>query len=52
LSPALSDADAKQLLIESIDSFAHENIQLAAKQIAFTAIAKIKDGDVILTHGW
>jgi translation initiation factor 2B subunit (eIF-2B alpha/beta/delta family) len=52
LSPSLSDEEAKRQLVEAVDAFAYENIELAAKQISITAVKKIKDGDVILTYGW
>ena len=51
LEPGLSDAEAKEILLEAIESFVHENVVLAAKQIAITAREKIRDGDVILTYG-
>jgi len=42
--------EAKNILEERIDSYIHENIELAAEQIAITASTKINDGDVILTY--
>lgn len=52
LEPGLADQEAKEILLEAIESFVHENVVLAAKQIAITAREKIRDGDVILTYGY
>lgn len=51
-SEPLKDSDAKEELVNAIDSFIYENIDLAARQIAITGNKKIRDGDVILTYGW
>ena len=51
LEPGLGDDKAKTILLEAIDNFVHENVVLAAKQIAITAREKIRNGDVILTYG-
>jgi translation initiation factor eIF-2B subunit delta len=48
----VSEEEAKAQLIQAIEDFVKENITLAAKQIALTAIEKIRDEDVILTYGW
>ncbi|KAK4704221.1 translation initiation factor eIF-2B subunit delta, partial [Phenoliferia sp. Uapishka_3] len=42
--------DAKALLIQKIDSFIRDRILLAGKVIEQHAIAKIKDGETILTY--
>ncbi|KAG9337479.1 hypothetical protein JZ751_028670 [Albula glossodonta] len=43
---------AKDRLLQCIDSYIVEKIQLAAKAISKYAIEKISDGDVILVYGW
>ena len=43
---------AKDRLLEAIDNFYHEKINLAGKAISKEARKKIKDGDVILVYAW
>jgi len=50
LSRGLSYEEARKILEERIEGYIHENIELAAQQIAITAATKINDGDVILTY--
>jgi len=45
----LSEDQAKQYLIDRIDSFIHDRINLADSMIASYGITKINDNDVILT---
>ncbi|XP_034193987.2 eukaryotic translation initiation factor 2B subunit delta isoform X1 [Osmia lignaria lignaria] len=52
LSAALSDIDAKNKLINAIDTYILEQIQLADKAISITIQTKISNGDVILTYGY
>ncbi|XP_031842863.1 eukaryotic translation initiation factor 2B subunit delta [Nomia melanderi] len=52
LPPALSDADAKYKLCNAIDTYIHEQIELADKAISLTIQKKISHGDVILTYGY
>ncbi|EYU44301.1 hypothetical protein ABFS82_08G040500 [Erythranthe guttata] len=51
LSLNLSESEAKANLISCIDSFITEKIILADKVIVKHAVTKIRDGDVLLTHG-
>ncbi|XP_071112004.1 translation initiation factor eIF2B subunit delta-like isoform X1 [Haliotis cracherodii] len=46
----LSDAEAKQRLNDSIDSFIHEKVLMAGKAISIYAGPKITDGDVIVVY--
>lgn len=43
---------AKNKLLDCIESYINEKIILAAKAIAKYSIEKISDGDVILVYGW
>ncbi len=52
VTPGTDDQDAKGDLVRAMGDFVHENIVLAARQIAITANTKIRDGDVILTYSW
>ncbi|KAJ3363140.1 hypothetical protein GGF32_004710 [Allomyces javanicus] len=47
----ISDKDAKQHLLDRIDEYIHERITMAIESLAQHGVAKIKDGDVILTYG-
>ncbi len=50
--PGTDDQEAKMDLVRAMGDFVHENIVLAARQIAITANTKIRDGDIILTYSW
>ncbi|XP_033341559.2 eukaryotic translation initiation factor 2B subunit delta isoform X1 [Megalopta genalis] len=52
LSSALSDADAKCKLLNVIDTYIREQIQLADDAISLTIQQKVSNGDVILTYGY
>ncbi|XP_038687327.1 translation initiation factor eIF-2B subunit delta-like isoform X2 [Tripterygium wilfordii] len=47
----LSESEAKAVLCSEIDRFINEKIVLADKVIVRHAATKIRDGDVLLTHG-
>ncbi|KAI9149667.1 hypothetical protein H9P43_009842 [Blastocladiella emersonii ATCC 22665] len=51
LAPDLPDKDAKEQLLEHIDTFIQERITMALHGLAEIGVSKIKDGDVILTFG-
>ncbi|KAM7278320.1 hypothetical protein ACFE04_005454 [Oxalis oulophora] len=51
LSLSLSESEAKASLLFDIDRFINERIVLSHKVIVEHAFTKIRDGDVILTHG-
>ncbi|KAL7050224.1 hypothetical protein ACKWTF_003997 [Chironomus riparius] len=46
-----SDEDKKQRIIDKIDTYAHEQIETAAKSISLKVREKIAEDDVILTYG-
>ncbi|GAQ79038.1 eukaryotic translation initiation factor eIF-2B delta subunit [Klebsormidium nitens] len=46
-----TEAEAKKSLIEDIDKFIQEKIVFADKVIVDHAVEKIREGDVVLTHG-
>ncbi|XP_042405623.1 translation initiation factor eIF-2B subunit delta-like [Zingiber officinale] len=48
---AMSESDAKSSLQSDIDRFINEKIEIADKVIVRHAVAKIRDGDVLLTYG-
>ncbi|KAF2809201.1 IF-2B-domain-containing protein [Mytilinidion resinicola] len=50
IDPAVSEADAKEHLIDSIDSFIRERITAADELISSEAMTKITPGDVVLTY--
>ncbi|ORZ29708.1 hypothetical protein BCR44DRAFT_159647 [Catenaria anguillulae PL171] len=50
LSPDMPDHEAKEHLLDRIDTFIQERITLALTGLAQNAAPKIKDGDVILTY--
>jgi translation initiation factor eIF-2B subunit delta len=50
IDPSVSEADAKEHLIDSIDSFIRERITAADELISSNAMQKIKPRDVILTY--
>lgn len=52
LDPSLPEAEAKASLIADIDTFMLEKIVFADKEIVKHAVTKIRDGDVVLTHGY
>jgi len=43
---------AKKKLLEAIDTYIREQIEVAAQAICIMVQRKIADGDVILTYGW
>ncbi|XP_071441745.1 uncharacterized protein eIF2Bdelta [Hetaerina americana] len=47
----IPDENAKKSLIELLDSYTHEKIELAEQAVCNTLRDKIKDDDVILTYG-
>lgn len=49
ISSQTSDDKAKKELVEEIDRYIEEHITLAGEGIAVNALAKINDGDVVLT---
>ncbi|CAI9777493.1 unnamed protein product [Fraxinus pennsylvanica] len=51
LSSTMSESEAKASLLSDIDRFINEKIILAEKVIVRLAVTKIRDGDVLLTHG-
>ncbi|PIA63488.1 hypothetical protein AQUCO_00201084v1 [Aquilegia coerulea] len=51
LPPTLPESEAKAALQTDIDRFINEKIILADKVIVEHAVTKIRDGDVLLTHG-
>lgn len=48
---AMSESDAKSSLQSDIDRFINDKIEIADKVIVRHAVAKIRDGDVLLTYG-
>ncbi|XP_011877926.1 PREDICTED: translation initiation factor eIF-2B subunit delta [Vollenhovia emeryi] len=52
LPTTLADEEAKSKLLDVIDTYISEQIQLAGKAISITIQSKISDGDVILTYGY
>ncbi|TYI13245.1 hypothetical protein ES332_A08G045900v1 [Gossypium tomentosum] len=48
---ALSESEAKSMLMLDIDRFINEKIILSEKVIVKHAVTKIRDGDVLLTYG-
>ncbi|KAG8230519.1 hypothetical protein J437_LFUL019224 [Ladona fulva] len=48
---AVPDEKAKQILIEGLDSYIWEKIEVAEKAVCLTLMDKIQNGDVILTYG-
>lgn len=46
-----TEGDAKEKLLESIDTYVRDQIDKAAEAISITVQQKISDGDVILTYG-
>lgn len=51
IDPAVPEATAKEQLVEEIDAFIQERIIAADAVISEAVVAKIYDGDVILTYG-
>ncbi|KAK4354358.1 hypothetical protein RND71_026552 [Anisodus tanguticus] len=51
LSLTLSESEAKAALYSDIERFMNEKIVLADREITKQAVAKIRDGDVLLTYG-
>lgn len=51
LPAEMPEEEAKAVLIEALEKFVNENIQLAAQAISKFAIKKIRDGDNILVFG-
>jgi len=51
IDPDVAEHEAKKLLCESIDNFIQERITMADLVIMEQAGKKIRDGDVLLTHG-
>jgi len=49
--PTLPEAEAKTSLVAQIDTFVQDKIFFADKEIVKHAVTKIRDGDVLLTHG-
>jgi translation initiation factor eIF-2B subunit delta len=43
---------AKKKLLEAIDTYIREQIEVAAQAICIMVQRKIANGDVILTYGW
>ncbi|KAG0557442.1 hypothetical protein KC19_11G130500 [Ceratodon purpureus] len=52
LDPTLPEVEAKANLVAQIDAFMQEKIVFADKEIIKHAVTKIRDGDVVLTHGY
>ncbi|CAK0784430.1 hypothetical protein CVIRNUC_007634 [Coccomyxa viridis] len=52
VDPGTPQEDAKQTLIEKIDTYIQEKIVFADDMLVKNAVAKIDDGDVILTYGY
>lgn len=52
LAVTLPEAEAKASLVADIDTFMLEKIVFADKEIVKHAVTKIRDGDVVLTHGY
>lgn len=48
----LPDDEAKRRLLEAIDTFIREQVDVAGQAISNTVQQKIANGDVILTYGW
>jgi len=46
----MSESEAKEFLLEAIDSYINERIIVADKVISQYSVSKIDDNDVILTH--
>ena len=51
ISPEISEAEAKNILLEKLQAFLEERIVYAAENIAKYVISTIRDNDVILTFG-
>ncbi|KDR23592.1 Translation initiation factor eIF-2B subunit delta [Zootermopsis nevadensis] len=51
LSNNVSDSEAKKKLLEAIDTYIREQIEVAAQAICIMVQRKIANGDVILTYG-
>lgn len=51
LPNSVSDSEAKKKLLEAIDTYIREQIEVAAQAICIMVRRKIADGDVILTYG-
>lgn len=51
ISPEISEAEAKNILLEKLQAFLEERIVYAAENIAKYVISTIRDNDVILTYG-
>ena len=47
----MSLEEVKEVLVETIDAYIHERIDVADEAISKHASSKIVDGDVILTYG-
>jgi len=52
LDLTLPETEAKANLVSEIDTFILEKIVFADKEIVKHAVTKIRDGDVVLTHGY
>jgi translation initiation factor eIF-2B subunit delta len=50
LTPEVSEAEAKEALVEEIDGFIRERITFAADLVSESASKKISDGDVVLVE--
>lgn len=51
LPNSVSDSEAKKKLLEAIDTYIREQIEVAAQAICIMVQRKIANGDVILTYG-
>lgn len=51
ISPEISEAEAKNILLDKLQAFLEERVVYAAENIAKYVISTIRDNDVILTYG-
>lgn len=51
VSPEVSEAEAKSLLLDKLQAYLEERIVFAAENIAKYVISTIRDNDVIMTFG-
>eukprot|EP01134_Creolimax_fragrantissima_P003808 CFRG3808T1 len=51
LRPDIMEAEAKEEIVEAIDSFVRERITISCAQICKDGVSRIDDGDIIAIHG-
>ena len=52
IDPGAGESDAKQELVDKIDTYIQEKIVFADNVLVTNAVAKVYDQDVVLTYGF